>query len=49
MYFRGETDHGCYREVEAVLREKGKRGTPRNAQEYFPKAIGLENERGSVL
>jgi len=40
-------DHGCCREEEAVVMEKGKR--ERNTQEckeHFPKAIELENGRG---
>lgn len=49
MLFRGEMDHEYYGREGARVSKKSKRerSTWGNTQkEYFPEAIGLENERG---
>ena len=46
-WFKGEMDHQCFRGEGAVVVEKDKR-EKRTHGEQFPKAIGLENERGGI-
>ena len=48
IWFRGETDPGCCEGEGSMVAEKGEReSTLENARgEYFPIAIGLDNERG---
>ena len=58
MWFIGEMDQSCYGRKEAKIVEKGKKKgsvykklvkgicTTRNVQEHFPKATGMEKEKG---